>query len=143
MHRDFEQARRVDTGEVVTFTLNGEEYSAWPDAPGGLILDLAKASMDTEATNAAQVAAAAAFLEATLVPESAERFAAAMRDPANPITFDQAAAVMEWLLEEAYTARPTEPSSPSAVGPSTPGRPSTGRASRTASTPSASPPTGS
>lgn len=48
------------------------------------------------------------FLDLVLLPESAERFAAKMRDPLRPLSDDQAAAVVLGLISH-YSGHPTPP----------------------------------
>lgn len=52
------------------------------------------------------------ILEMVLLPESAERFEARMRNPSRPIGIKQVGKVLNWLLEE-FAERPTQPSMPS------------------------------
>ena len=58
-------------------------------------------------------------LSLVLLPDSYERFAARLKDHANPIDDDQMGDVLLWLLEE-YGMRPTQPSQPSSDGPASP-----------------------
>lgn len=127
-HKDFEADRRIDRGETVTFTLNGEGYEAAADAPGGAILDVAATATDDSLPDGRRAMAIGTFLDAVLLPESAERFADRFRDPTNPITLEQATELLTWLVEEVYVGRPTARSRPSRPGPRATGRSTSGTA---------------
>lgn len=100
--RDF---TRVQTGrEPVQFTIDGDTFHAVPLAPGGAMLDMAAVQ---DGTNSEKVRAISEFLDMVLTEESAVLFAARLRDKKRPITLDQATEVVVWLVEEAYTDRPT------------------------------------
>lgn len=114
----------------IPFDLDGERYQAAAVPPGGALLDAAAMAA---ADGAERLRLVAGFLDAVLlrgdgiladplanppikaVGSSAERFAARLRDPDNPIDLPTAAQVVAKLMEK-YSGRPTEPSSPSAVG---------------------------
>lgn len=64
------------------------------------------------------------ILDIVLLPESAERFAARMVDPQNPISMEQIGQIIEWLVEE-YGGRPTTPSANSLPSPTGTGTSST------------------
>jgi hypothetical protein len=143
IHKSFDSNRRGDRGETVTFDLNKTTYEAVPDAPGGNLLDVAAIASDTSKTDAERARAVAIFLDGVLTDESSAKFAAAFRDKKDPITLPQALEVLQWLIEEVYVGRPTEPSSSSANGRSPNGQPSTAPSLGPASTQPDSQPVGS
>ena len=101
--------------EAFTFDVDGEEFTAVGRAPAGPLLDVA-AARDTET----RVRTMMDFLDAVLVPDSAERFARRLRDPVDPIDATTLMEVAEYLIER-YSRRPTGPGGPSANGDSTTG----------------------
>jgi len=117
--------------QPITFDVDGDEFQAVPASrlPGSAFVDLASMG---EASTAQQLAMVGHFLDMALVPDSAVRFAARMRDAGQPITLATATDVMVWLVEEVYTGRPTQQplASPSGAQPdgsgSTAGVPPTG-----------------
>jgi hypothetical protein len=114
--RDFSRPRKR-----LTFTIDGELFEAAPVLPGDIYAEfvtLYNGTADTK-TYQQQHDLLKGALELALVPESYDRFAARMKDKANPIEDDQMADVILWLLE-AYGLRPTQPSQPSSDGPASP-----------------------
>lgn len=105
-HRDFTGDLRAARGENVTFTVNGEQYDAIPDAPAGLFLDF---SAVADGTPKEQVQVFLGFFDAVLLPDSRERFAKNMRNGENPITMPILNEVASWLME-VYSGRPPEQS---------------------------------
>lgn len=98
----------------VEFTMDGDTFAAVDVAPGLSILNVSRIN---EAKNLGKVELIMDFLDQVLVPESAERFAARLKDPTNPITIDQCAAVAVHLVEDVYvTDRPTQGPSQSRNG---------------------------
>jgi hypothetical protein len=112
--KDFQTAASRSP-EPVSFTIDGEEYLAVPLLPGEALLRMAKLAGGGESPGAA-AGAVIEFLDTALVPESAERFAERFRSTENPITIEEAASVVRWLVEDVYQSRPTVPPSPSPSG---------------------------
>jgi hypothetical protein len=114
--RDFSRKRkRLD------FTIEGDVFEAAPALPGDVFAEFVttyNGTSDTE-TYQEQHDLLKSALQLALLPESWERFAARLRDKANPIDDDQMADVILWLLEE-YGMRPTQPSPDSSDGPASP-----------------------
>lgn len=135
-HKDFAVQRRANEGETVTFTLNGQTYSATPDLPGHALLTAASLQ---GASPIQQMQSMGTFLDLCLLPESRELFEANMKssDPTCNITLEDAAEVVKWLLEEVYVGRPTQSASGSRGVPSPDGTSTTATASTEASTPTA------
>lgn len=120
--------------ETIEFDVDGEVFLAAvaADLPGAALLDLS--ALEATRKPMEQLRLIADFLDAALLPESRDRFAARLRDAGNPITLAAATDVAVWLIEEIYTGHPTEPSSAPVAGSSTSGRGSTAGARRKAST---------
>ena len=118
--KTFQTAR--DDADVVPFDIDGEEFIAvGPQRlPPGVMIDIAGA--ETSKDIMVKMAAFGGFFDGVLLPESAERFAARMRDPERTIDWDTLGDIVVWLIEEVYTDRPTMPSSDSSTGsePTTP-----------------------
>lgn len=132
MHKDFVSATRPvvtdeETGEAeeVFFTLDGDRYDVLPgDPPVGFTLDLAKiAAPGTKELD--RLVLVGQLLDDVLLPESADRLGAALRDTAKPVYVEDVLPVLQWLIEEVYSGRPTESAPPSSNGRRTTGRTST------------------
>ena len=123
VNKVFESASRSSLGERVTFTMKGRDFEALPDAPGQAMLDAALASKLDEI---GQIEATMTFLDEVLEPDSRQRFADALKASVDPITIQDAAELVGWLLTEVYGGgAPKAESSPSATGVSTTGGNST------------------
>lgn len=129
-HKSFQS--EAENAEAVTFDFSGDQYAAAPVCPGGLLFDLAAIE---KSSTAEQAKALLGFLDEVLIGDSADRLAARLRDPANPLGVKDLNQLVEWLMGEVYGGRPTDPSSPSPGGPSPTGQDSTGAAVSAASTP--------
>lgn len=131
--KDFSIDRKPD----LEFKIGKDMFYAVGDTPGGVILDLAE--IGNTAEGASRTSAISEFLDNVLLPDSAELFARRLRDPQNPITFEQILAVFEWLLEEYVggdeSARPTQAPASSSSGSRQTGRSSMASARSRASTP--------
>lgn len=128
----------IDRKPNLEFTIGEDVFYAVGDTPGGVVLDLAGVASDTVQGNE-KITAITEFLDGVLLPDSAQLFADRMRDPGNPITFQQLIDVFEWLLEEyvggADAERPTQVASSSSSTSQRRGRSSTVSARSRASTP--------
>lgn len=114
--RDFTKKRKN-----LDFVIDGDKFFAAPVLPGDVFAEfvtLYNSTADVEAYQQQHDLLKRA-LELALMPESWERFAARLKDKANPIDDDQMGDVVLWLLEE-YGMRPTRPSQPSSDGPASP-----------------------
>jgi len=94
------------------FRIDDDVFECAPELPAGASTFLVKMS---RAGDMERVAMLGDFLDMIVLPESAERFAARMISPKEPITISQLLKVIEFLMET-YTGRPTQPSSSSADG---------------------------
>jgi len=92
-------------GEPVTFDLDGQTYECIALLPAGFGLDILRYGSSK----------AAEFFDVIMLPASAERFAAAIRDPEHPVPQETLDEVIRWLVE-VYTGRPTGPPSGSSNG---------------------------
>lgn len=129
---------RAEPPKPIRFKCNGDDYEAYPEVGGGLLLDTISfddisqiANMPTSDAEAEQMdpARLAAmgraaseqtrklmhFLDTVLLPDSAAKFADAMRRAEQPITLSQAMTIARWLVGQ-YGARPTVPPSSSDNG---------------------------
>lgn len=127
-------ARVAEKAQPAEFTVgdSDEIFLAAPEAPGGALIDLAKAE-DTKPHHA--VMAMMNFLDQVLLPDSAVRFAARLRSAEHPITGADVVETTNWLIQEVYGGRPTTPSSDSPDGSSATGTSSTDGAPSLVSTP--------
>ncbi len=127
-HRDFdaEVAERARERDPIEFTLGGVRFTCRPVCPFGAALDLA-AAPEITVDLAGAVAGLTSFLEQVVVEDQAELVADAVRK----VNADTAYSVVVWL-SEAYSGRPTVPSSESAVSPLPDGRDSSSEPSDTA-----------
>lgn len=128
MHRDFdaEVAERAREADPITFTLGGVRFEARPVCPFGAVLDLA-AAPEITVDLAGAVAGIVAFLSQVVVDDQAEL----VDDAVRSVNADVAYGVVRWLVE-AYSGRPTVPSSGSAVSPPPDGRDSSSEPSEPA-----------
>lgn len=127
----------VEAKPNLEFKIGEDVFYAVGDTPGGTILDLA--SIVSSEDQGDKIRAISDFLDGVLLPESADLFAERMRDPSNPINFQQLIDVFEWLLEEYVGGedadRPTPAPSRSSAGRGRTGRSSTGSVRSPRSTP--------
>lgn len=131
-----ERYRQDHDGEdmpPIEFTLDAQLYYAAPVAPGDAIMHTAVIA--ESGTNGQRAMAIAEFLDTVLLPESAERIGARLRNPKDPLTAQDAGEIVRWLLEDVYgEGRPTSPSSAGSESPSADGAASTDGAPPEAST---------
>lgn len=98
------------------FQIDGKVYTAKRAIGLAHIQQIAGLAADLEAASTADKLALFESIFALLLKrESADRFAAHVRDDDDPIPLDQLTHIMTWLLEE-QGLRPTEPSSESPAG---------------------------
>jgi hypothetical protein len=129
----FKDFSRETEMEDVEIKVDGDTFYATGIAPALAVLDMAAVN---DAGNVERMKIVMEFLDAVMHEESAERFAARLRSTTNPISVDQAVAIVMWLMEDVYaTERPTEGRSPSQDGSATTGPNSTDGARPTGLTP--------
>lgn len=117
----------------IKFTIDGDEFWAAGECPGGTVTDLASVSAAEGENEAEQLQVAMAFFDQVLLPESAELFAERLRDPRRPITLQKAMRIFTWLMEK-YTDFPTEEPASSRAGSPAPAKSSAARSSSRAAT---------
>lgn len=123
----------AERSDPVEFMVNDDVFYASGDLPGGMIGDLAAVMLLNDTGE--KLSTIMTFLDNALLEESAELFAQRMRDPNNPITFTQAMAIFEWLIEElTENVRPTQAQSSSQRGRRSTGPRSTARSRSAVST---------
>jgi hypothetical protein len=111
--REFKTAAKrhevFEGAEPIAFTLDGEEYTAYPPSPGQLALMLAsQADSRDESEN---VAGIIDFFDGLLDDEGRDAIRRRLLDRDDPFDFDMVRDIIEGLFEE-WSARPTK--SPSA-----------------------------
>lgn len=118
---------------AIKFTVDGDDFFAAGECPGGTITDLAAVSAAEGENEAEQLQVAMQFFDQVLLPESAELFADRLRDPRRPISLPKAMQIFTWLMGK-YSDFPTEePASLQAGSPAT-GKSSAARSSAKAGT---------
>lgn len=109
--KDFTEER----SEALEFKIDDDVFYATGDLPGGMIGDLG--AIMTLDDSGEKLRVIMEFLDRALLPDSAVLFAERMRDSDNPITFNQALAIFEWLIETlTENVRPTQAPSSSQRG---------------------------
>lgn len=119
-HKDF--GSEAVPSEPITFTVNGETFTAIPAIQGAFLLHFVNQAGGSDGIHAAE--ALMEFYARVLTPESLERFNAMCSSPDKIVSMTTLSEIVGWLVEE-YTKRPTQGSSSSAPGPSTDGLMST------------------
>lgn len=90
------------------FQIDNDTFYAAARLPGGAVLDLAGIIVTAEdGSQTVRAGALMEFLDAVLLPDSAQRFADRLRSPTEPIGLDEATGIVKWLVEEVYGLRPT------------------------------------
>lgn len=95
------------------FRIDDDLFECAPLLPAGATTYLASMM---KADDVQRVVMLGELLDMIVLPESAQRFAARLKDPLNPISNNQLGAIVKWMLEE-YGLFPTQQSSNSAPGP--------------------------
>lgn len=113
-----------DGAEPITFTLDGEEFTAYPPTTGQMALMLSTQADSRDV--ATQVAGLIDFLDGILDEHGQETFRRRLLDRDDPFDFDDVNMILDGLVEE-WTARPTNPPSGSSSSRQTGGRKSTAK----------------
>lgn len=104
----------------LVFKIDDDLFEAARALPGETLTEFAKRYSDIENAPVDQrIEIFKQVLELVLLPESHDRFIKRFADRENPIQIEQAADVVQWLMEH-YGKRPTQPSSPSPAGQHSP-----------------------
>src|SRR3954447_23574670 len=82
----------------IKFTVDGDEFFAAGECPGGIVTDLAAVSAAEDGNEGEQLQVAMSFFDQVLLPESAELFADRLRDPKPPISLPKAMQIFAWLM---------------------------------------------
>jgi hypothetical protein len=116
--KSFRGGKSIDEFEPVEFDLNDKHFTCKSAVQGAVLLDFVARADSDEGGKAA--GALYGFFKDCMEEGEYARFMEYLNDP--KIIFDMAEIgdIASWLVEE-YTARPTEPSEPSASGPSSAG----------------------
>lgn len=103
-HRDFSSKRKKQS-EPVTFTVEGQDFTAAKSIPGAVLLDFVA---DADSNDGGRAAGALVqFIENVIVEDDRERFQKLIRDPDIDVDIELLAEICEWLVSE-YAARPTD-----------------------------------
>jgi hypothetical protein len=119
-HKDF--GSEAVPSEPISFTVNGETFTAVPAIQGAFLLHFVNQAGATDGVHAAE--AIMEFYSRVLLPESLERFNAMCSSTDKIVSMTTLSEIVGWLVEE-YTKRPTQGSSSSSTGLSTGGPTST------------------
>lgn len=103
-HKDFGSVETVQDQPPVTFTLDGETFTARGSVQGATLLKFVKEADSGDGGRAAS--SLLGFFKIVLEPESYTRFEAVTEDPDKVITIEQLTEIAGWLME-VYTDRPT------------------------------------
>lgn len=104
-HRSFGVKKREELpeDEIITFDIDGEDFTARPDIPGAVILDFVAAADAGPGKAAAKIME---FFERALDQENHKRFEAKVNDPDVIVEMETLSDIVAYLIEE-YTSRPT------------------------------------
>jgi len=103
----------ASSDEVITFNLYGERFKCVQALQGRTLIEfIARSSVDNPSESAKAVLD---FFDSALAPEDRERFTELTASEDRIVPMDTLTEIMDWLVEQ-YTARPTEPSTPSESG---------------------------
>lgn len=130
----------------IGFRIRGRDFFAAGRCPAAAMFDMATLAADDDESNRAQAAKVLAlprFLDMVIMPEDAERFAEATKDPIDPIDMKDVGKVVRFLMRKYGGGAPLDGSSPSSGGQSGTGQSSMGGAPLVVSTQGASPSNGS
>jgi hypothetical protein len=120
--KTFRGGKHISEFEPIEFELNDQKFACKPAIQGATLLEfVAKADSDS---GGAAAAALYGFFEDTMEEAEYARFMEYLNAPEYIIEMETIGEIASWLVEQ-YTARPTQPSAPSATGPSSAGSTST------------------
>jgi hypothetical protein len=128
--REFKTAARnaaptmFDNAEPIQFTIDGEEFTAYPPSPGQLAM-LVAAQADSRDVSES-MAAIIDFLDGILDEDAQAMYRRRLMDRNDPFDFDTVNDIVEGLVEE-WSARPTKSPSVSSSSRRTAGSRSTAK----------------
>jgi hypothetical protein len=111
--KDFSRPKRA-----IKFKVDDDVFEATPELAAALVVEFAEEAelIDKDATRPAElIGVMGNLLNRVLLPSSAERLMARLKDTKNPIGIERLLEIIEWLLEQ-YGLRPTPPDSDSSAG---------------------------
>lgn len=126
----------IDGSEPIQFTVDGEEFTAYPPTPGQFMMLMSAQAKGRDEVES--VASIIDFLDGILDDNAQAMFRRRLLDRNDPFDFDTITTIMEGLIEE-WSARPTQSPSASPSSQANGGRKSTARRPSRASTSPASP----
>jgi hypothetical protein len=92
-------------GDPLTFTVDGEQWTAYPPTGGQLALVMAAQAEHSSVVE--KIAGLVNFLDSILDEDAVASYRARLMDRDDPFDFDNVEAIVEWLMEE-WSARPTK-----------------------------------
>lgn len=104
-HKDFSGGKRLSDYEPLTFTLNGQDFTAKSAIQGSVLLEFVAAA-DGDSGGAAATALYR-FFEDIMNTDEYERFMKVLKDPEVIIDMEMIGEIASWLVEE-YASRPTQ-----------------------------------
>jgi hypothetical protein len=114
----------MEGAEPIQFTVDGQEFTAYPPTPGQLALLISAQAKNREPEES--IASIIDFLDGILDENAQAMFRKRILDRDDPFDFDTVEQIMEGLIEE-WSARPTSSPSASSSSPANGGRKSTAR----------------
>jgi hypothetical protein len=124
-----------DEAEPITFTIDGEEFTAYPPSTGAMAMMLAAQAESRDVTE--NVAGLIDFYDGILDEAGRERFRERLMDRDDPFDFEMVNEIVEGLMEE-WSGRPTRSPSASSTSQRSGGSKSTAKRRPTARTSSPS-----
>jgi hypothetical protein len=128
--REFTTAARraapaaFDGAKPITFTIDGDEFTAHPPTPGQMALLVSAQAEGRDITTS--MAAIIDFIDGLLDDDGREMYRRRLLDRDDPFDFDTVNDIMEGLMEE-WSARPTKSPSDYASSPKSGGSRSTAK----------------
>lgn len=103
--KSFTSTTEKTVAEPIPFELEGENFEAYGQVPGAVLLDFIAASTQEDSTGTA--AAILGYLKSSMNKETFKRFDKLTRDPEKVIQLQVLADIVSYLIEE-RTSRPTQ-----------------------------------
>jgi len=103
--KSFTSTAPKDVVEPITFELEGENFEAYGQVPGAVLLDFIAASSQEDSNGTA--GAILGYLKSSMDRENFKRFDKLTRDPEKVIQLQVLADIVAYLIEE-RTSRPTD-----------------------------------
>lgn len=113
----------IDGAEPITFTVDGEEFTAYPPTPAQYAYHVREQASGDPSR---QIAGIINFLDMLLDEQGRKRFEERLLDRDDDFDLDEVSEVIQGLVEE-WSSRPTSKASGSSSSPNGGGRTSTGK----------------